>query len=108
MELTPNQSVTKAKERVMVKNTAQTVVNENKKETVTTAGLSTHLRDAQHGISNVTSARKKGTFPNAAAPGLISHHSTGQGRICMTLNRSPMAILNCNRTLFKSSSLETT
>ena len=94
MELTPNRSMTKAKERVVVTNTAQTVVNENKKETVTTVGLSTHLRDAQHGRRNVTSARKKGTFPNAATPGLIQRHSTGQGRICMKLNRSPMAISN--------------
>ena len=50
--------------------------------------------------------KKKGHFPNAAAPGLIPRHSTGQGRICMKLNRSPMAILNLNRTLFKSSGLK--
>ena len=61
MASTTNQSVKKAKERVMVTNTTQTVVNENTEETVTTVGLNTHPGDALPMARNAITA-KKGTF----------------------------------------------
>ena len=94
----------------MVNDITQAVVNENTEGTVATAGLNTHPGDALPMARNAITARKRDISPNVAVQELVhSLHHVSLERNSMIWSRNPkVSTLNLNRTLFKSSSLETT
>ena len=94
----------------MVNDITKAVVNENTEGTVATADLNTHPGDALPMAMNAITARKRDISPNVAIQELIhSLHSVSLDRNSMIWSRNPKVnTLNLNRTLFKSSSLETT
>ena len=110
MASTTSPSGTRVRVLAMVNDITQAVVNENTEETVTTAGLDTHPGDALPVARIAIIARKRDISPNVAIQELIhSLHSVSLERNSMIWSRNPkVSTLNLNRTLFKSSSLETT
>ena len=94
----------------MVRDITQAVVRGNTEGTATIVGLNTHPGDALPMARNAITARKRDISPNIAIQELIhSLHSVSLERNSMIWSRNPKVnTLNLNRTLFKSSSLETT
>ena len=110
MASTTSPSRTRVRVLAIVNDIAQAVVNENTEGTVTTAGLDTHPGDALPMARNAITARKRDISLNVAIQELVhSLHSVSLERNSMIWSRnSKVNTLNFNRTLFKSSSLETT